>query len=436
MPTDQIIARRPAAATDSPAGPRFREPPRRGPTPRTLRLAGIIALCIAAAVVIAGIAARLDDSSRLRNWTAIQSIPPVSVTLPATGGGTRQLVLPGSLQADYNAPIYSRVSGYVRAWFTDIGARVKAGQLMAVIDTPELDQQLIQARADLETARANMQLASTTARRWASLLAQDAVSKQETEEKAGDLAAKTAQVDAAQANVGRLLALKAFARIVAPFDGVVTARRTDIGDLVNAGTGNAGAAGGGAPTSELFDVSKVDRLRLYVRVPQRYSSRITPGMTAGLTVPEYPGRTFKATLTSTSEAVSDSSGTLLVELAVDNADGALKTGDYAQVTFNLAGAPAGAGPATLSVPAAALLFRKEGSQVATVNSANRVVLRPVTISADLGQTVEIGSGLAPTDRVIDNPPDSIATGDLVRVVKPAVSPVPDAAPQPGSDAGD
>jgi RND family efflux transporter MFP subunit len=433
MPTDQIVARRPAAATDSPAGPRFREPPRRGPTPRTLRLAGIIALCIAAAVVIAGVAARLHDSSKLRNWTAIQSIPPVSVILPTAGGGTRQLVLPGSLQADYNAPIYSRVSGYVRAWFTDIGARVKAGQLMAVIDTPELDQQLIASRADLETARANMQLASTTARRWASLLAQDAVSKQESEEKAGDLAAKTAQVDAAQANVGRLLALKAFARIVAPFDGVVTARRTDIGDLVNAG---AGAAGAGAPTAELFDVAKVDRLRLYVHVPQRYSSRITPGMTAGLTVPEYPGRTFKATLTSTSEAVSESSGTLLVELAVDNADGALKTGDYAQVTFNLAGAPAGAGPTALSVPAAALLFRKEGSQVATVNSANRVVLKPVTISADLGQTVEIGSGLSSTDRVIDTPPDSIATGDLVRVVKPAVSPVPDAAPQPGSDAGD
>jgi RND family efflux transporter MFP subunit len=431
MPNDQIIARRPAA-TDSPAEPRLREPPRRGPTPRRLRLAGIVALCVAAAVVIAGVAARLHDASKLQSWTAIQSIPPVSVILPIAGGGTRQLVLPGSLQADYNAPIYSRVSGYVRAWQTDIGARVKAGQLMATIDTPELDQQLIQARADLETARANMQLASTTARRWASLLAQDAVSKQETEEKAGDLAAKTAQVDAAQANVGRLLALKAFARIVAPFDGVVTARRTDIGDLVNAG---AGAAGAGAPTSELFDVAKVDKLRLYVHVPQRYSSRITPGMTADLTVPEYPGRAFKAKLTSTSEAVSDSSGTLLVELAVDNADGALKTGDYAQVTFNLAGAPAGAGPAALSVPAAALLFRKEGSQVATVNSANRVVLKPVVISADLGQTVEIGSGLAPTDRVIDNPPDSIATGDLVRVVKPAtVSAAADVAPSSGADA--
>jgi RND family efflux transporter MFP subunit len=432
MPVDQIIVRRPPVA-DSPAEPRFGEPPRRGSASRTLRLAGIVALCVAAAVVIAGVAARLHDAAKLQNWTAIQSIPPVSVILPAPGGGTRQLVLPGSLQADYNAPIYSRVSGYVRAWNTDIGARVKAGQLMATIDTPELDQQLIAARADLETARANMRLASTTARRWASLLAQDAVSRQETEEKAGDLAAKTAQVDAAQANVGRLLALKAFARIVAPFDGVVTARRTDIGDLVNAG---AAAAGAGAPTSELFDVAKVDELRLYVHVPQRYSSRITPGMTAGLTVPEYPGRTFKATLTSTSEAVSESSGTLLVELAVDNADGTLKTGDYAQVTFNLAGAPAGAGPTALSVPAAALLFRKEGSQVATVNSANRVVLKPVTISADLGQTVEIGSGLASTDRVIENPPDSLATGDLVRVVKPAVSPVPDAAPQPGSDAGD
>jgi len=429
MPTEQILGPRPAVA--SAAHPIAA---RSGVSPRALKLAAIMVALIALAVVAVGIVSRLRDSAKLQNWTAIQSIPPVSVVTPTAGGGDRRLVLPGSLQADYNAPTYSRVSGYVHAWYTDIGARVKAGQLMATIDTPELDQQLIAARADLETARANMQLASTTARRWKSLLAQDAVSTQESDEKAGDLAAKTAQVDAAKANVGRLLALKAFARIVAPFDGVVTARRTDIGDLVNAGTGNAGA-GGGAPTSELFDVAKVDRLRLYVHVPQSYSARITPGMTAELTVPEHPGRTFKARLSSTSEAVSDNSGTLLVELAVDNADGALKAGDYAQVTFDLAASPVGAGPGPLSVPAAALLFRKEGTQVATVDRASRVVLESVKIGADLGQTVEISSGLSAADRVIDNPPDSIATGDLVRVVKPAtVSAAADVAPSSGADA--
>jgi RND family efflux transporter MFP subunit len=388
---------------------------------------GIVAACVAAVVVVAGVATRLHDSAKLDKWAAIQSIPPVTVITPTVGAATQRLVLPGTLQADYNAPIYSRVSGYVRAWYVDIGAQVKAGQLMATIDTPELDQQLIQARADLENAQANMQLARTTAKRWASLLAQDAVSKQETEEKAGDLAAKTAQVDAAQANVNRLLALESFSRIVAPFDGVVTTRRTDVGDLVNAGAG-------ATANSELFDVAKVNTLRLYVRVPQRYSSRITPGTTAKLTVPEYAGRVFAAKLTSTSDAVSDSSGTLLVELAVDNADRALKTGDYAQVTFDLSNAAPQAGAPPMLVPAAALLFRKEGSEVAVVNAQDRVRLQKVVIGADLGQQVEVTSGLRPTDRVIDNPPDSISTGDLVRVVPPAaVSGGPDAAPA-GPDA--
>ncbi len=394
-------------------------PPRRRSNGR-LRLVAIIALCVAVLIVIVGVASRMHDSANLKTWTNVQSIPPVTVITPQTGAAGQSLVLPGDLQADFNAPIYSRVSGYVHAWYVDIGAHVKTGQVLATIDTPELDQQLIQARADLESANANMQLASTTAKRWASLLAQDAVSKQESEEKAGDFAVKTAMVNASQANVNRLLALKSFSRIVAPFDGVVTARRTDIGDLVNAGAG-------ATPNSELFDVAKIDKLRLYVHVPQSYSSQITSGMTAALTVPEYPGRTFKAQLTTTSNAVSDNSGTLLVELAVDNADSLLQPGDYAQVTFKLANPQAG-GSSALEVPASALLFRKEGLQVAIVDSSNRVRLQKVSVGTDLGQAVEVTSGLSPTDRIIDNPPDSISTGDLVRVVQPASAPK-------GADAG-
>jgi RND family efflux transporter MFP subunit len=384
--------------------------PRR-PSPKRLRLAAIIALCVAAVVVVGGLASRMYDSAKLKNWTSIQSIPPVNVITPTAEAAGQTLTLPGSLQADLNAPIYSRVSGYVHAWYVDIGAHVKSGQVLATIDTPELDQQLLQARADLQTAQANMQLASTTAKRWASLLTQDAVSKQESDEKAGDLAAKSAMVNAATANVDRLLALKSFAKIVAPFDGVVTARRTDVGDLVNAGAG-------ATPNSELFDVAKIDMLRLYVHVPQSYSARIAPGMTANLTVPEDPGRIFNAQLTTTSNAVSDNSGTLLVELAVNNADGALQPGDYAQVKFGLAN-PQVAGVSPLQVPATALLFRKEGLQVAIVDPASRVRLQKVSVGTDLGQVVDITSGLRSTDRIIDNPPDSISTGDLVRVVQPA-----------------
>ena len=224
-------------------------------------------------------------------------------------------------------------------------------------------------------------------------------------------------MNAAKANVDRLLALKAFSRIVAPFDGVVTARRTDIGALVNAGAG-------ATPNSELFDVAKIDKLRLYVRVPQSYSARIVPGMSATLTVPEYPGRTFKATLTSTSNAVSDSSGTLLVELAVDNTDRALKSGDYAQVRFDLAH-QSGAGEA-LRIPASALLFRRAGMEAAVVDPESRARLQPVTVGLDLGQAVVVTSGLQPGDKVIDNPPDSITSGDLVRVVRSESGGVQDA----------
>jgi len=388
-------------------------PARRPPSRRRLLVAGVAGAALAILVVVAGLISRAHDASSTRRWTSAQDVPVVNVVRPTLESGSQALVLPGNLQAFYNASIYSRVSGYVRAWDVDIGGRVKAGQLLATIDTPELDQQLIQARADLASAQANMQLAEITARRWSRLLAQDAVSKQESDEKTGDLAVKTAQVNAAKAAVDRLLAFKAFSRIVAPFDGVVTARRTDIGALVNAGAG-------ATPTSELFDVAEVDKLRLYVSVPQGDSSRIRPGVTAKLTVPEYPGRSFPAALLTTSNAVSASSGTLLVELLVNNADGLLKAGDYAQVRFDFPSQTA-SGDGVLRLPSSALLFRKSGMEAALLGPGNRVQLRHVTVGRDLGTSIEITSGLAPSDQVVNNPPDSLANGEVVHVVRGAAA---------------
>jgi len=378
-------------------------------SPINLRLVAIAASGLAVLVVVLGLLSRAHDAAAVKSWTTAQAIPAVSLVTPTAGSGGGVLVLPGSLQAFYNAPIYARVPGYVHGWYADIGAQVKAGQLLATIDTPELDQQLIQARADLASAKANMQLASITAQRWSKMLAQDAVSKQETDEKSGDLATKTAQVNAEQANVDRLLALKSFARIVAPFDGVVTARKIDIGALVNAGA-NA------APNSELFDVAKIDQLRLYVHVPQNYSSKIRAGATATLSVPEYPGKLFQAQLDTTANSISNNSGTLLVELMVDNHDQLLKDGDYAQVRFDFQGQTS-TSETTLVLPASALLFRRNGTQAAVVGLDNHVHLKPVTVGRDLGATIEVESGLTPEDRVIDNPPDSISNGQLVRVVR-------------------
>ncbi len=382
-------------------------PPRR----RGLLIAGVVALVLAAVVVVSGVASRSRKVSQTQSWTTAQSVPAVGVVSPTQQTGDRSLTLPGQLQAFYNAPIYSRVSGYVQAWYDDIGAHVRRGQLLAVIDTPETDQQIIQARADLLTAQANMNLASTTAQRWARLLKQDAVSAQESEEKAGDFTAKSAQVQAAKAALNRYLALKGFSRITAPFDGVITARRIDIGALVNAGAA-------AAPNSELFDVAKVDRLRLYVRVPQVDSAEIKPGVTAELSVPELPDRSFPATVQTTANAIADTSGTLLSELMVANGDGALKPGAYAQVKFDIPDHAAQPGGAML-LPSSAVLFRDRGTEVAVVDAQNHVHLRRVTVGRNLGSTVEIQSGVARTDRVIDNPPDSVAEGELVRVIDAA-----------------
>ena len=368
---------------------------------RWLKPAGLAGAALVALVVGAGLLSRTLAGDSLKHWTAEAAIPTVSVAPPDSSLGASSLVLPGQVDAFFAAPIHARVNGYLKIWYTDIGAKVKAGQLLALIDTPDLDQELAQAKANLATAQANQQLAEETAKRWNTLWAQDAVSKQETEDRNGDLAAKTALVNAASADVQRLQALEGFKRIIAPFDGEVTARTTDIGQLIAAGAAN---------DPGLFTVSDVHRLRIYVSVPQAYAAQIHAGQNVSLTVPEYPGRTFLATVASTAGAIGAQSGAQLVEAQIDNPDGTLTPGDYAQVTFQL---PAQSG--AVRVPASALLFRHDGMNVALIGPDNRVTLRHVSVASDLGSTVDLAAGVAPTDRVIDNPPDSLVDGERVRV---------------------
>ena len=371
-------------------------------TRRNLKRIAIGAGCVLCTVLVIGTYTRLVQASNLKTWTREVEIPTVALVSPTASGKGQFLVLPGTLQAFYDAQIYSRVPGYVHAWDKDIGARVKKGELLATIDTPELDQQISQARANVGTAVAAQRLSGTTAKRWESLLPLDAVSKQDVEEKEEDLASKSGAVKAAQADLDRLQAMKEFARIVAPFDGVVTKRTADIGALVS-----AGPASNGEP---LFAVADTHILRVYVNVPQSYSAQIVPGMAVSLVVPEYPGRAFIAKLVSTSNAIAAQSSTLLVEFEVDNAQGFLKPGEFAQVSMSLP-----SGMAMLRLPSSALMFRASGLQVATLGRDSRIVMKPIVIGTDLGTQVIVASGLSPKDRVVDNPPDSLANGEKVRV---------------------
>jgi len=369
--------------------------------PRRLKAAGLAALGLAAALVAFGVIDRVRADARLKSWTDAQAIPVVRVIRLDSGPAGGNLVLPGAIQAFNNAPIYARVPGYLKRWYADIGSAVKAGQVLAEIDTPDLDQQLNQAKADLATAVANQHLSQTTAQRWAGLLAQDAVSRQDADTKNGDLAAKTALVDSARANVQRLEALESFKRITAPFDGLVTTRSTDIGALISVG---------GPNETPLFTVADEKRLRIYVQVPQSYSGDIRPGMSADFTAPEHPGRVFTAQLAASADAVTPQSGTQTIQLQIDNADKALKPGDYVQVRFPL---PPGNG--AVRVPASALVFRDSGMAVAVVGADGRAAIKPITIARDFGATVEVASGLSAADRVIDSPPDSLRAGDAVRI---------------------
>ncbi|HEX7466667.1 MAG TPA: efflux RND transporter periplasmic adaptor subunit [Usitatibacter sp.] len=370
---------------------------------RKLRIAGIVLLAIAAGVAAFGIATRAADDKTLRERAEAQSVPTVAVIAPGNSGDAGTLELPGRLEAYSRASIYARVSGYLKSWKADIGTPVKAGQLLAEIETPDLDQQLLQAKADLASAQANASLAGTTAKRWQSMLGSDSVSRQEADEKTGDAATKEALVNAAQANVDRVQALKGYTRIVAPFDGIVTSRNTDVGALINAGSGTG---------PELFSVSDVRKLRVYVSVPQSYASIVKVGAKAKLTVPERLGKSYSAKVESSSGAVNVASGSMLIQLAVDNAAGELLPGSFANVSLEQPRTMGG-----LSIPPSALLFDKSGLRVATVGADDKVLLKRVTISRDLGKVIELGSGIAPGDRVIETPPDGIADGDLVRIAK-------------------
>jgi RND family efflux transporter MFP subunit len=375
--------------------------PLRHMVPRRLKTVGVVALCVALGIAVLGVVARVSADQHVKSVTDAQAIPTVAVIDLNGTTGVQHLVLPADVQALNTAPIYARVSGYLKRWYADIGAPVKAGQTLADIDTPDLDQQLAMAKADLVTAQANEHLSRTTATRWSGLLAQDAVSQQDADNKNGDLAAKAALAAASRANVARLEALESFKHITAPFDGVVTTRATDIGDLISAGS---------PASAPLFTVADESRLRIYVRVPQSYSADITPGMTASFMVPEYPGRSFVATLAASADAITPQSGTLLIQLQAENTDRALKPGDYAQVRFKL---PAKSG--TILVPSTTLMFRDAGMSVAVIGPDGRVAIKSVTIGRDLGSTVEITAGLAQADRVIDSPPDSLRPGDQVRI---------------------
>jgi RND family efflux transporter MFP subunit len=372
-----------------------------------------ILLIVAVILAIWGVVSRVRGREKVGQETAKDAVPVVMVAKPTRGPETDELVLPGNVTAYIEAPIYARTSGYLKTWYTDIGAPVKRGQLLAEIETPEVDQQLRQSKSDLATAEANAKIAVITDVRWKGLLVNQAVSPQDADTRAATAQAAQASAASAQANVGRLEELEGFKRVIAPFDGVVTARNTDIGALINAGQ-IAGA--------QLFKVSDVTRLRIYVQVPEQYATQTKPGMEAQLRFNEHPGIDYPAKLVRTAQALDPTLRTLQVELQVDNSKGELFPGSYAEVHFKLPG-----DDHTLRVPATALVFRAQGLQIATVvrdnqgnqeDQSGQVKLHSVTQGRDFGNTVEVLNGLTADDLVVVNPPDSITDGAQVRIAKP------------------
>jgi len=383
--------------------------------PRNLRRIGLAAVAVAIVIAALGIWRRHSHETEVAQWTQAQATPTVAVIAPRAGATVEHLTLPGTVQAWYEAPLYARVPGYLKKWQFDYGAHVKKGDVLAEIETPDLDAQLAGAQAKLNSARAEVevreaekQFAETTYQRWRDS-PKGVVSVQEQEAKEADYGSAVARVNAAQAEVAadqgeidRLQALESFKSIVAPFDGVVTARETDIGALINAGSGGNGP--------ELFRVADIHEMRVYVQVPQQLSADIRPGLTANLHLPQYPDKTFMAAVATTSNAINMSARTLLVELHADNPDGLLQPGAYAQVVFELPG-----NPNIVRVPASALIFRERGMEVAVIGPDDKVELKPITLGRNLGTEVEVVKGLSMTDRLVNSPPDSLATGDVVRV---------------------
>ncbi len=372
----------------------------------TLWIVGLVALAGALAIAAFGIFGRQDSDAKLAKWTDAQAVPSVSVVQPKRGSGSQEIVLPGDIQAWNQAPLYARVNGYLKSWKKDIGARVKTGEVLGSIEAPDLDQQLDQARAKLASTQADTNLAKLTSKRWKSLLGSNSVSQQTADEKAGDAEAKASLVTAAQADVKRLEALESFKRLVAPFDGVVTGRNTDIGDLITVGTGGRA----------LFTVSDIHAMRIYVRVPQVYAADLQVGMEADLKLMQYPGQMFYAKLLTTSNAISEESRTVLVQLVADNPDGKLWPGSFVEVHFKLP-----TNPDILTLPTSSLLFRQHGMEVAVVGPDNKIVVKPIKIARDLGTEVEVTSGVSLSDKVIDSPSDTLEQGTVVQVANPGAA---------------
>src|SRR5580692_4177375 len=368
---------------------------------RKLGIMGVLAGVALVVVVITGIRAREEADIQLRDWTNDQAVPTVAVTQPDAKVTNPTIDLPGRLEAYYRAPIFARVQGYLKSWSADIGARVKAGQVIAEIEAPDLDQQLLQARADLASAQASAKLSEATLNRRKTLVASNFVSAQEIDERTADLSNKNGSVKSGQANVERLEALAGYKKITVPFDGIVTARDTDVGALINAG---------GTSSPPMFIVSDISKLRVYVNVPQNYVPQIKIGAKAQLTAPEYANRTFQATVEASAQSVDVGSGTTRMQLGLDNPNGELMPGGYANVRMSLA-----RDAVPLHIPASALIFNQSGLRVATVGSDDKVLFKTVTIARDLGRDIELASGITPEDRIIVAPPDGIADGDQVRV---------------------
>lgn len=377
-------------------------PPRLSPL---ARIALVFVLVVAAvalyAAIHSGIRSRVQAEAELNQQTLDMAVPTVAAVHPKPTSDAEELVLPGNMEAFVATPIFARVNGYLKKWYFDIGSHVKAGQLLAEIETPEIDRQLDQAHADLATAQANLELARITAERYQNLFKTEAVAKQDLDNKVGDLAAKKAIVDSATSNVHRLEETQRFQKVYAPFDGVITARNIDIGNLIDAGANS--------PGKEMFDLAATDRLRVFINVPQANAGAATVGKSAELTLAEMPGRTFVGKIARTANAIDPATRTLLTEVDVDNSSGALLPGAFVSVHLRL-----GSRPGAFMLPANTLIFRAQGLQIAIVRGG-KAVLVPVVIGRDFGNTIELASGVTSSDLVIENPSDSLLSGTPVRV---------------------
>jgi len=387
--------------------------PAKALSPRQLLLVGIIALIAAAGIAANGLISRARDKHDLVQWTNAQAIPTVALAKLVRGDAEQKLILPGNIQPYSRATIYARVNGYLKSWSKDIGAPVKAGEVLASIEAPDLDQQLAQARATLASAKVNHDIAAVTAERNNTLVQRQVVSQQIADQTNADAEAKKAIMDSNAAYVGQLEAMQSFKQIVAPFDGVVTARNTDIGALISSGSA-------GQP---LFDVADLHRVRIYVQVPQAFTADLRPGLKATFEMPQYPGQKFEATLVTTSKGMNEASRSMLVELQADNPDGKLFGGTYCRVDFLIPG-----DPNMVRVPATALMPVNRGVQVAVLGDDNKIVLKSIQLGRDFGDTVEVKAGLSPQDRVIDSPPETLQAGDTVQLAAPppasAATPAP------------